>query len=115
MDIKKLLVYFTISFIILWIIYYFFIIKKCKKNNGYVPAEVNIILYIYRIDYRKINVYSMVKVVSLITVFSLSFMISIVLNMTQDTVLALILGTVFSLMFSFCLYMIVGNYYSKKR
>ena len=41
---------FAISFILLYSIYYFAIIKKCKKNNNYVPVEVNLILVKYRIN-----------------------------------------------------------------
>lgn len=107
-------VVFVVSFIILYLIYYFFIIKKCKKNKNYVPVEVNLILYKFKIDFKKINLYNMIKVVSLVTVLVLSLVITIVLELSLNTVLSLFLATLISLLIVFCCYEIIGRYYKNK-
>ena len=114
MDYKKILIEFLITFVIIYIIYYFFIIKKCKKNKEYVPAEVNLILIIHKIDYHKIELYKMIKIVSLVTVFILSVIITLISNLFDNTVIALIFGTLLSIVVAFIFYNLIGSYFKRK-
>lgn len=114
MDYLKILVEFIVIFIFLYLLYYFFIIKKCKNNNGYVPVEVNLILIIHKIDYKKINLYQMVKVVSIVTVIVISLVVTIVSNSFSNSILSILIGTVMSLLIAIVSYRIIGNYYERK-
>ena len=109
----KVLVSFVISFIIVYLFYYFFIIKKCKKDKKIVPAEVNLILSLYKIDVKKIDLYQMIKVVSLVTTFVISLIITIIGVFFDSTIIILIFGTLISVVLAIILYRIIGRYYEK--
>lgn len=105
---------FIASFVILYSIYYFCIIKKCKKKKGYVPAEVNLILLRRNIDIKKIDLYQMIKVVSLVTVLILSLAITIVLEFSLNVVVAMFIATLLALILAYVFYDIIGKYYENK-
>lgn len=114
MNYLKMGIVFVGSFIILYLIYYFFIIKKCKKNKKYVPVEVNLILLRYRIDIKKIDLYKMIKNVSFITVFILSMVITIVLEFSLNSVISMFIATIFSVLIALVSYEIIGRHYKIK-
>ena len=105
---------FVICFIILYLIYYFFIITKCKKNNKYVPAEVNLILMRYKIDIKKIDLYKMIKMVSFITVMILSIVITFILEISSNVVFSIFFATIISIFIALISYEFVGRYYKNK-
>ena len=86
----KVLIEFLISFILIYLFYYLFIIKKCKKNKKIIPAEVSIILSLHKIDVKKINLYQMIKVVSIVTTFILSLIITTIGVFFDSTIIVLI-------------------------
>ena len=114
MNYLKIGIVFIVSFTILFLIYYFFIIKKCKKNKKYVPVEVNLILLRYKIDVKKIDLYKMIKNVSFITVFILSVVITIVLEFSLNTVFSMFIATIFSVFLALSCYEIIGRHYKIK-
>ena len=114
MNITKVLIEFVITFIIVYIIYYFFIIRKCKKNKNTAPVEVNLILSTHKIDVKKINLYQMIKVVSLVTVFVISVIITIISNFFDNTIILLVFGALISALVAIIFYRIIGKYYEKK-
>ena len=113
MDLKKVIIEFIITFIIIYLFYYFFVIRKCKKNKKVVPPEVNIILSLYKIDINKINLYQMIKVVSVVTTFVLSITITIMWNLFNSTVILLIFGSLLSVIIAFICYGIIGRVFEK--
>ncbi len=113
-NIYMTIIEFLATFLIIYTLYYFFIIRKCKKNRDYVPAEVNLILIKYRIDYKKIDIYSMVKVVSFVTTIILSFAITLVIKIYNNTIISLLFGTLLSLLLAIICYQIIGNHYAKQ-
>ena len=110
----KIGIVFLISFVIQYSIYYFCIIKKCKKKKGYVPVEVNLILMKKRIDTTKIDLYQMIKVVSLVTVIILSTAITFVLEFSLNIIISMFVATIISLVIALISYNIIGNYYKNK-
>ena len=114
MDIAKVLIEFVITFIVIYLVYYFLVIRKCKKDKTIVPAEVNIILMMHKIDSKKINIYQMVKVVSVVTTIILSVIITLIGAFFDSTIIILIFGTLISLVVACICYRIIGNYYEKK-
>ena len=114
MDIKKVLIEFVITFAIIYTIYYLLVIKKCKKNKKMVPAEVSLIIYYYEIDIKKINLFEMVKVVSVVTTFILSTIITIIGLFFESTIIILLFGTLISILVAIICYRIIGRYYEKQ-
>ena len=114
MDIKKVLIEFIITFAIIYVIYYFLIIRKCRKNKKVVPAEVKLILYFYNIDLKKVDIYQIVKVVSVVTTFILSLIITIISVFFESTIILLLFGTLISIIVAIICYRIIGSYYEKK-
>ena len=113
MDVLKVLIEFLITFVIVYLFYYFFIIRKCKKNKKIVPTEVSLILSIYKIDTKKINLYQMVKLVSLVTTIVISIIITIISKFFDNTIILLIFGTLISVLVAIIFYRIIGKYYEK--
>ena len=114
MNITKVLIEFSITFIVVYLFYYFIIIRKCKKDKSVVPVEVNLILLTYRIDAKKINIYGMIKVVSLVTTFILSTIITIISEFFDNTIILLVFGTIISVLVAIIIYRIIGRYYEKQ-
>ena len=113
MNMVKVLIEFVVSFIIVYLFYYFFIIKKCKKNKKIVPAEVNIILSLYKIDPDKIDLYQMIKVVSIVTTFIIALIITIISVFFNNTIIIIIFGTLISVLIAIIIYRIIGKHYEK--
>ena len=114
MDIKKVLIEFSITFIIIYLIYYLVVIRKCRKDKKMVPAEVNLILMFYKIDTKKIDIYEMIKEVSIVTTIILSVIITIINTFFDDTIIVLVFGTLVSLVVAVICYRIIGSRYEKK-
>ena len=114
MDIKKVLIEFVITFIVVYVIYYFLVIKKCRKDKKVVPTEVSLILTFYQIDVKKIDMYQMIKVVSVVTTLIISIIITIISVFFNNTIILLIFGTLLSVALAFICYRIIGRYYEKK-
>ena len=114
MNIMKVLIEFIITFLVIYLFYYFFVIRKCKKNKKVVPAEVNLILSTYQIDINKINLYQMIKVVSLVTTLILAMIITIISVFFDSTIILLIFCTLISVLVAIISYRIIGKYYEKK-
>lgn len=113
MNIYKVLIEFLITFITIYLIYYFYVIKKCKKNKKVVPIEVSLILAFHKIDIDKINLYQMVKVVSLVTTFIISIIVTIISEFFNNTIILLFFGTLISIVVAVILYRIIGKHYER--
>lgn len=114
MDIKKVLIEFAVTFIIVYVIYYLLVMKKCKKNRKLVPTEVSLILSFYKIDIKKIDTYQITKVVSIVTSFIISIIITVIGVFFDSTIILLIFGTLISIIVAIIFYRIIGRYYEKK-
>lgn len=114
MDIKKVLIEFIITFVVIYLVYYLLIIRKCKKDKKYVPSEVNLILMFYKIDIKKIDLFQMIKVVSIVTTLILSIIITIISEYFDSTIIVMVFGTLISLVIAIICYRFIGSYYEKQ-
>jgi len=114
MDIIRIIAESIITFLVIFIFYYFLIIKKCKKDKHYVSTEVNLILILYRIDYKKIDLLQMTKVVCLVNSIGLSLVISFISIFKEKMIILLLLGTVIAVILMLIIYSFIGNYYRNK-
>lgn len=113
MNYMRILIEFIVSFLVIYLIYYFIIVRKCKKNNNYVPVEVNLVLSLYKIDYKKIDLIKMVKLVNLITTFIISVIITFINNLFDSPILVIVFGTIVSILLAIICYSFIGSYYKK--
>ena len=109
----KVLIEFIVSFIVVYLLYYFFIIRQCKKNKKTAPVEVNLILSLYKIDVKKINLLQMIKVVSLVTTLIISIIITAIGEFFNNTIIELIFGTLISALLAIIFYRLIGKHYEK--
>ena len=109
----KVLIEFIVAFILVYLFYYFFIIRKCKKNKEVIPSEVGLILSVHKIDIDKINLYQMIKVVSLVTTFVISAIITLISVFFDNTIILILFGTLISVLVAIILYRIIGKHYEK--
>ena len=79
-----------------------------------VPSEVNLILSLYKIDIKKIDIYGMVKVVSLVTTLIISIIITTISMFFKSTIIVLIFGALISILVAIICYRIIGKYYERK-
>ena len=114
MNITKVLIEFVVTFIIIYLIYYLLVIRKNKKNSKMIPSEVSLILSLYKIDVKKVNIHNMVKVVSLVTTIILSVIITLISFFFDNTIILLIFGTLLSLTVAIICYRIIGRYFEKQ-
>ena len=68
----------------------------------------------YQIDVKKINIYQMIKIVSLVTTLILSLIITIIGEFFNNTIILLIFGTLISVLVAIICYRFIGKYYEKK-
>ena len=113
MNIVKVLIEFAVTFIIVYLFYYIFVIRKCKKNKKVAPAEVNVILSLYKIDIKKINLMQMIYVVSIVTTLIISVIITVIGEFFDSTIIVIIFGTSISLVIAFICYGLIGKHYEK--
>ncbi len=114
MNIVKIIIEFVLTFIIIYLLYFFGIVRKCKTDKKIAPAEVNLILYYYDIDVKKIDLYQMIKVVSIVTTLILSVIITIISIFFHSTIILLVFCTLISILVAIICYRIIGRHYEKK-
>ena len=113
MDIVRIAIEFIITFVIVYFFYYFGVVRKCKKDKKVIPTEVSLILHYYDIDIKKIDLYQMIKVVSIVTTFIISVIITIISIFFHSTIILLIFGALISILVAIICYRIIGKYYEK--
>lgn len=113
MDWIKLFVEFLLTFLIVFGVYYFTMLRKCKSKKDYVSQEVNLILSFYKIDYRKINIRQMTYIVSILTSFIIAASVTFVSWWSGKLILSLFLATGLSIICMIAIYSVIGRYYLK--
>ena len=111
MDILKILIEFIITFCLIYTFYYFFVIRKYRIDNHNIPIEVNIILVKNKIDSKKINLYKMIKFVSVLTSLILSLSVILMSHLSKNIIISVIVGVSLSIVLSIIIYSFVGRYY----
>ena len=105
---------FFITFGIVYLIYYFVMIRK---NNVYdanrVPVEINFILMCHKIDIKKINYKKMLLLVSLVSSFDIALIVTIVFRKISGVYLGMFISLLIIIPVSLIGYNFIGNYFAK--
>ena len=114
MGLLKILIEFIVTFCFIYAFYYFFVIRKYQKDNKMIPIEVNIILAKNKIDYKKIDLDKMIKVVSILTSLILTISIILMSYLSKNIIVSVIVGVSLSIVISIIVYSFIGKHYKNK-
>ena len=105
--------WFLFSFILIYIIYYVFFIRKTKRGVK-VPAEAQYLITLYRLDVNLFSYRKFVRMVGVVTSFDIALV---------STIVAKVEGVVWQILFGFVAvvpviiltFMLLGKYYKHKQ
>ena len=108
------LILFVVSFIIVFLLYRIFIIKKAKrKKNPKEPFEVTYLVNKYKLDLEKINYKRLLNVISLVSSFDIALVVVIIV-LLKSFILEIIVGFISTLIIILVSYHLVYLVYKKK-
>ena len=111
----KFLIDFVLSFIVVFVFYYFAMIRQYKKlDKKKVPAEVNIILRFNKIDLKKINYKKMLLMLTCVTSFIIALNLTVIYKFTKSNVLIVLITVLVSLPIALVAYDLIGKYFAKQ-
>lgn len=105
---------FILTFLLIFIIYELFLVRKAKKDKRRKkPVEVNYLMGKFNLDLDKINYKRLLNIISAVSAFDISFVVTIV-SLFENFLLQLLVGFVLIMLLIIVSYDIVGRIYKKK-
>ena len=108
------LIYFGITFLIVYMIYYFASIRKAKKNKDKLPVEVQYLILRYNIDVNKISYRSFLNTIAIVGGIDIALVVTII-SQFNEFIWQLLFGLVFIIPIIVISFMFVGKYYEKQQ
>lgn len=128
------MIWSIITVAVTYLIYYIFIIrkydaqgnrivkknKKCKKNKkehdvAKYPAEVELFIYRYKIDIKKINFRGMLKLLGFVCSLDIAFIVTVISFINTDNVYILLgVGALLVISVILISFSLLGRYFKKK-
>ena len=111
-------VLFVISFIVVFILYQVFVIRKAKrkknsKKEAKEPFEVTYLVSKYNLDINKVNYNRLLTVVALVSSFDIALVVFII-TLFDNFLLEIVVGFISTLIIIFVSYHLVYLVYKKK-
>jgi len=114
-EVLKLLIEFAVAYILVFVFYYFVMIRHYKDvDKKKVPAEVNIILRYRKIDLKKINYKAMLIMLACVTSFILAINLTVIYKFTNSNLVIILVTVLVSLPIALVCYDLIGKYYEKQ-
>ena len=108
------LILFIMTFLLVFIVYEIFIVRKSKKDKRRKkPIEVNYLINKYNLDIDKLNYKKLLNIISLVSAFDISLVVTIV-SLLDNFYMQLMVGFVLIMALILVSYDIVGRIYKKK-
>ncbi len=108
------IVYFILTFLIVYTISYFLMVRKAKEYNpNKIPIEVAYLLRKNKLDMKKISYHSFVRTISLVGALIMAITVVAIFPI-QNILLQLLVGFLIMIPLIFISYQIIANYYKKK-
>lgn len=108
------LILFIMTFLFVFIIYEVFLVRKQKKDKRRKkPVEVSYLISKYNLDLDKINYKRLLNIISAVSAFDISLVVTIV-SLFKSFYLQLLIGFVLIMLLILTSYDIVGRVYKKK-
>lgn len=106
---------FVMAFLIVYVFYKVLIIKQAKRRNSKKrPAEINYLIYAYKIDIKKLNYQNLLNTISIVSAFDISLIVSIISLVGNMFLLQLVVAVIIVIPIFLISYHFVGIYYRKK-
>lgn len=106
------IVYFSVTFLVVYMIYYFASIRKAKKNKKKIPIEVQYLILSYGIDINKIQYRNFLNTIAIVGSFDVALVATIV-SLFKEVIWQLLFGFVFVVPVIIISFMLIGKYYQK--
>ena len=108
------LILFIMTFLLVFIIYELFLVRKAKKDKRRKkPIEVNYLIGKYNLDINKLNYRRLLNIISVVSAFDISLVVTIV-SLFNNFLFQLLVGFVLIMLLIIVSYDIVGRIYKKK-
>ncbi len=108
------LILFIMTFLLVFIIYELFLVRKCKKDKRRKkPIEVNYLIGKYNLDLDKLNYKRLLNIISAVSAFDISLVVTLI-SILDSFYLQLLIGFVLIMLLILVSYDIVGKIYKKK-
>ncbi len=108
------IIYFIGIFIVLYILFYLFMVKKARRNSKKVPVEVQYLLVQYNLDTKNFRYKQFMNTVALVASFDISLVATIVFHI-EGFIWQLLFGFIFLVPVILLSFMLVGKYYQNKK
>lgn len=105
--------WFIFSFVLIYIIYYVFCIRKTRRGVK-VPSEVQCLISLYKLDVHKFSYRKFVYIVGLVTSFDIAIVASIV-SKVEGMVWQILFGFVAVVPVVVLSFIFLGKYYQNKQ
>ena len=107
------LVLFAISFIVVFLLYEVFVVRRAKsKKKPKEPFEVTYLVGKYKLDLEKVNYKKLLRVISLVSSFDIALVVSIIV-LLKNYVLEIIVGFIATLVIILISYHLVYLVYKR--
>ena len=110
----EVIIYFIGIFIVLYILFYLFMVKKARRNSKKVPVEVQYLLVQYNLDTKNFRYKQFMNTVALVASFDISLVATIVFHI-DGFIWQLLFGFIFLVPVILLSFMLVGRYYQNKK
>ena len=108
------LILFILTFLLIFIIYELFLVRKAKKDKRRKKTvEVNYLIGKYNLDINKLNYRRLLNIISVVSAFDISLVVTIV-SLFNNFLFQLLVGFVLIMLLIIVSYDIVGRIYKKK-
>jgi len=108
------LILFLMSFVVVYLVYQIFIIRKAKRRNSTKrPVEVTYLINKYHLDIKRIDYKKLLQCVSIVSSLDISLLVSIVL-IFNNFIYQLLLVVLLVVPVILISYHVVGVYYVRK-
>ena len=110
----KELILFVISFIVVFLLYQIFVVRKAKsKKRPKEPFEVTYLVSKYKLDLEKVNYKRLLRLISIVSSFDIALVVSIIV-LLKNYILEIIVGFIATLVIILFSYHLVYLIYKKK-
>lgn len=105
--------WFLFSFILVYILYYFFFIRKARRK-GKVPAEAEYLIFVYKLDVNKFSYRKFMQIIGFVTSLDIAIVATIVANV-KGIIWQILFGFVAVVPVCVLSFMLLGKYYQNKQ
>ncbi len=104
---------FIVIFLLVYSLYYFFSVRKARKNKNHLPAEVQYLIFKYQLDLSKVKYKKLMNSIALVGSLDVALVSNIIFYF-DSVLLQILVGIVLIIPVILISFSILGKYYQKK-